>query len=155
VRRAYFSLGSNVGDRVAHLRQGVRTVAAGDLHRVSQVYETDPVSDISQDDFLNLVLEVETDATPHDLLERARAAERVARRVRTVRDGPRTLDVDVLLVGEETCDDAELTVPHPRMWERRFVLVPLAELAPELVTQAHLAAAVGAVRPLGTLDALR
>lgn len=155
MRRAYLSLGSNVGDRLAFLRLGVRVAAGDDAHRTSRVYETEPVSDVVQDDYLNLVLEVDTEASARDLLERARAAEAAAGRRRTVRDGPRTLDVDVLLVGEESWGDEDLVVPHPRMWERRFVLVPLAELAPDLVGDAALARAHGRVRALGTLETLR
>jgi 2-amino-4-hydroxy-6-hydroxymethyldihydropteridine diphosphokinase len=81
------------------------------------------------------VVELSTTLDPHALLEVARAAEAAARRVRGERWGPRTLDVDVLLVGDEHVDDAELTVPHPRMWDRTFVLVPLADLAPELAAE--------------------
>jgi 2-amino-4-hydroxy-6-hydroxymethyldihydropteridine diphosphokinase len=130
-------------------------VVAQDPPRLSQVYETEPVGGVAQDDFWNLVVEIRTEASPRELLGRAWAAEVAEGRVRDVRNGPRTLDVDVLLVGDLRCDDPEITVPHPRMWERRFVLVPLAELAPDLVPAAVLAAATGAVRPLGTLHSLR
>ena len=153
--KAYLSLGSNVGDRAAHLAAGVDLVAAGDPVRVSRVYETEPVGGVAQDDFWNLVIEIETNATPRELLERARRAEAERGRTRDVHWGPRTLDVDVLLVGDVVSDDPEITVPHPRMFERLFVLAPLAELAPELVGEDQLARGVGRVAPLGTLESLR
>ena len=134
---------------------GIDIVAELDAHRVSSVYETEPVGGVVQDDFWNLVIELLTDATPRELLTRARRAETARGRVRDVRGGPRTLDVDVLLVGDERSDDPEILIPHPRMYERSFVLVPLHELAPDLVTSAQLSAGVGAVSRLGTLEALR
>jgi 2-amino-4-hydroxy-6-hydroxymethyldihydropteridine diphosphokinase len=155
VRRAYFSLGSNMGDRGEHLAQGVAIAAGPDEFRVSRVYETVPVGGVTQDDYWNLVLEIVTDATLPELLERATSAERSRDRVRNVRWGPRTLDVDVLLVGNETSDDPDITVPHPRMYERSFVLVPLHELAPELVSDEQLGAGEGRVLALGTLESLR
>jgi 2-amino-4-hydroxy-6-hydroxymethyldihydropteridine diphosphokinase len=154
VRAAYFSLGSNMGDRAAHLRDGVQSVAGDDAHRVSRVYETEPVGGVVQEDFWNLVLEVTTDATLLELLERCRVAEARRDRTREVRWGPRTLDVDVLLVGNELSDDPAITIPHPRMWERAFVLAPLAELAPQLVDEARLATLSERVRVLGTLESL-
>jgi 2-amino-4-hydroxy-6-hydroxymethyldihydropteridine diphosphokinase len=155
VRRAYLSLGTNLGDRSEHLTAGIEIVAAHDSHRVSSVYQSEPVGGVAQDDFWNLVLELTTDATPRELLERAQAAEVARGRVRDVRWGPRSLDVDVLLVGDERSDEPEILLPHPRMYERSFVLVPLHELAPNLVTPAQLAAGVGAVTRLGTLETLR
>jgi len=155
VRLAYFSLGSNVGDRGEHLSAGVAITAGADDHRLSQVYETGPVGGVTQDDYWNVVLEVVTDATPRELLERARTAELARGRERRVQWGPRTLDVDVLLVGNETSDDPEILVPHPRMYERSFVLVPLHELAPELVSDEQLRAGEGRVAVLGTLESLR
>lgn len=155
MHRAYLSLGSNLGDRREHLAVGVDLVVENEAHRASSVYETEPVGGVVQDPYWNMVIEVTTDATAHELLARAHRAEEARGRVRDVRWGPRTLDVDVLLVGEERSDDPELTLPHPRMNERSFVLVPLHELAPELVTREQLDAGVGAVSRLGTLDSLR
>lgn len=151
--RAYLSLGSNVGDRGAHLAAGVAIVAAGQRHRLSRVYETEPVGGVAQDDYWNLVLELDTDLSPRELLGRARAAEAARGRERALRWGPRTLDVDVLWCEGVTSDDPELTLPHPRMFERAFVLAPLAELAPEIVGDA-LARATGRVVALGTLASL-
>jgi 2-amino-4-hydroxy-6-hydroxymethyldihydropteridine diphosphokinase len=155
VREAYLSLGSNLGDRAAHLRAGVTIVAATDPVRVSMVYETEPVGGVAQDDFWNLVIELSTGASAHELLERCRRAEEAERRVRDVRWGPRTLDVDVLLIGNERSDDPSILVPHPRMYERSFVLVPLHELRADLVSDEQLAAAAGRVVVLDTLDSLR
>lgn len=134
-RRAYLALGSNLGDRVANLQRALDGLAASAGVRVvavSDVYETDPVGP-AQPDYLNAVVALDTDLDPHALLGVAQALERAAHRVRGERWGPRTLDVDVLLVGDEHVDDPDLTVPHPRMWERGFVLAPLADVAPDLV----------------------
>ena len=152
--KAYLSLGSNIGNRAEHFAAVIDILAAGEMYRLSQVYETAPQGGVAQDDFWNLVMEIETSATPYELLDRARAAETERARTRTVRWGPRTLDVDVLLVGAIVSDDPELTIPHPRMWERRFVLAPLRELAPDLVSDELFASAHGEVRPLGTLSSL-
>jgi 2-amino-4-hydroxy-6-hydroxymethyldihydropteridine diphosphokinase len=134
---------------------GVDAVSAGDARRVSLVYETEPVGGVAQDDFWNVVVELVTDATPLELLARCQLAERRRGREREVRWGPRTLDADVLLVGDEVSDDPTVLVPHPRMWERRFVLAPLRELRPDLVDERALAAAKGRVIALATLETLR
>ena len=155
MRRCYLSLGSNVGDRAAHLAAGVEIVAEQDPYRLSAVYQSEPVGGVAQEDFWNLVMEVTTSASPHELLERCRRAEQARGRTREVRWGPRTLDADVLLVGEETSDDPEILVPHPRLYERSFVLVPLRELAPALVSEEQLRRGVGKVVELGTLESLR
>jgi 2-amino-4-hydroxy-6-hydroxymethyldihydropteridine diphosphokinase len=101
--------------------------------------------------YLNVVVELATAASPRQLLERCARLERDAQRVRGVRFGPRTLDADVLLVGTARVDEPDLVVPHPRLYERRFVLAPLADLAPELVSDEALASAIGSVSNLGTL----
>ncbi|MDP9402293.1 MAG: 2-amino-4-hydroxy-6-hydroxymethyldihydropteridine diphosphokinase [Actinomycetota bacterium] len=130
--RAFVALGSNLGDRSAHLRAAVAGLP--DVVSVSPVYETDPVGGPpGQGPFLNAVVELDTDLGPRQLLEAGRALEAAAGRERRVPDGPRTLDVDILLVDDLVVDDDDLVVPHPRMWERAFVLVPLHDLAPELV----------------------
>jgi len=149
--RAYLGLGSNLGDRQAHLRTAVAGI--DDTVRVSPVYETEPVGGpAGQGPYLNVVVELETTHSPRELLELARRLEADAGRVRTVRHGPRTLDVDVLLVGDLVVADPDLVVPHPRMWERRFVLAPLAVLAPEIVPADALERAGGTVRCLGRLS---
>ena len=124
-----------------------------DVAEVSRVYETDPVGGPGdQPPFLNVVVELATHLGPRALLDVARSLEDSAGRVRAERFGPRTLDVDVLLVGEVEVAEPDLVVPHPRMWERRFVLVPLSDLAPELVPTDLLANATGEVRPVGRLE---
>ena len=134
--RAYLGLGSNLGDRLAHLQAAVDGLAAApDVHvvAVSRVYETAPIGGPPQDDYLNAVVAVDTVLDPHELLAVAQRLEAGEQRVRAERWGPRTLDVDVLLVGDEHVDEPDLVVPHPRMSERAFVLVPLADVAPDLV----------------------
>lgn len=149
--RAFLGLGSNMGDRQAHLRQAV--AALPDLVELSPVYETEPVGGPpGQAAYLNLVAELDTELSGRELLMLARRLEKAAGRVRTVKDGPRTLDVDVLLVGDLVIDEPELVVPHPRMWERRFVVEPLADLAPDLVPPSVRIASGGEVRLLGKLQ---
>jgi 2-amino-4-hydroxy-6-hydroxymethyldihydropteridine diphosphokinase len=151
---SYVSLGSNLGDRIGFLRLGVAVVAAGDPMRLSPVYETEPVGGPAQGPYLNLVVELDTPATPRELFERCQAAERAAGRTRAERFGPRTLDADLLVAGGRTVNDDDLVVPHPRMTQRRFVLQPLFDLAPALVDPDQLAASEGSVERIGTLDAL-
>ncbi len=152
-RRAFIGLGSNLGDRRALLRAAVEGLeAAGDVVAVSPLYETEPVGGPEgQGPYLNVVVELSTGDTPRELLERCRALEAAAGRVRTVHWGPRTLDADVLWVQGCEVDEPDLTVPHPRLWERRFVVQPLADLAPDLVTSEQLRASGGDVVPVGNL----
>jgi 2-amino-4-hydroxy-6-hydroxymethyldihydropteridine diphosphokinase len=151
VTRAFLALGSNLGDRLANLRGALHGIP--DVVGVSSVYETEPVGGPGgQGAYLNAVVELDTERSPRELLEIAKSLERAAGRVRGERWGPRTLDIDVLLVGEQAVAEEDLEVPHPRMWERRFVLVPLAEVAPDVVPEAALDAAGGAVRLIGTLE---
>ena len=152
--RAYFSFGTNLGDRADYLRRGVTIVAAADPWRLSAVYETDPVGGVAQDDFWNCVLEIETVASPDELFARLVDAETAADRRRDVRWGPRTLDVDLIWIDDVSVESEHLVVPHPRVWERRFVLVPWAELRPDLVSDEALTRASGEVRRLGTLSEL-
>jgi 2-amino-4-hydroxy-6-hydroxymethyldihydropteridine diphosphokinase len=133
VRRAYLGLGSNLGDRHAHLQAAVDGLARTPglaVVGVSPVYETAPVGGPAQDDYLNAVVALDTELSAHDLLRIAQGLEAAEHRLRRERWGPRTLDVDVLLVGDEVVDDPDLVVPHPRLTERAFVLVPLADLDP-------------------------
>ncbi len=151
-RRAFVGLGSNLGDRRATLRKAVEGLrAGGDVVAVSPLYETEPIGGPAQGPYLNVVVELATRDDPRRLLQRCQALEEEAGRVRTVRWGPRTLDADVLWVEGCTVDEPGLTVPHLRLWERRFVVQPLADLAPELVTAEQLAAAGGDVTRVGSL----
>ena len=151
--RAFIGLGSNLGDRRVTLRQAVRALqVGGDVVAVSPLYETEPVGGPEdQGPYLNLVVELATSDGPRELLARCQSLEQDAHRVRTVRWGPRTLDADVLLVGDLAVHDPDLIVPHPRMWERRFVVQPLKDLAPDLVAEARLIASRGEVVNVGTL----
>lgn len=139
-RRAYLGIGSNLGDRLAALQGALDGLVATDGVRVvavSSVYETEPVGGPEQPEFLNAVVAVDTSLSPHSLLALAQRLEAAAQRVRAERWGPRTLDVDVLLVGDDEVCTPDLEIPHPRMWERGFVMAPLAELAPELAPERH------------------
>jgi 2-amino-4-hydroxy-6-hydroxymethyldihydropteridine diphosphokinase len=128
---AVLSIGANLGDRLGHLQTAVDTFRPW-LRGVSPVYETAPWGPIEQDDYLNAVLLVaDPEATPADWLARAHAAERAAGRTRDVRWGPRTLDVDVIVVDDTISDDPALTLPHPRAAERAFVLVPWLAIDPD------------------------
>jgi 2-amino-4-hydroxy-6-hydroxymethyldihydropteridine diphosphokinase len=155
--RAFLGLGSNLGDRWTHLRRAVDQLRAGGrapVTAVSSVYETEPMGGPDgQGPYLNLVVELALapGTDPYGLLEECRRLEAAAGRVRATRWGPRTLDADLLWMDGVVLDDPELTVPHPRIRERRFVLAPLGELAPDLVDDAAIEASGGRVAVVGTL----
>jgi 2-amino-4-hydroxy-6-hydroxymethyldihydropteridine diphosphokinase len=128
----YLSLGSNVGDRRKHLREAFqRLEAAGQVVLVSSFYETEPVEFTDQEWFLNCVVALETTKTPEQLMTALLQIEREMGRRRTQNKGPRNIDLDILLFGDLVVDAPELSIPHPTMHLRRFVLEPLAEIAPE------------------------
>jgi 2-amino-4-hydroxy-6-hydroxymethyldihydropteridine diphosphokinase len=130
----YLSLGSNVGNREGHLRQAIAALPPSgvQVQQVSSIYETEPVDYLDQPWFLNCVLEAQTDLEPPALLATLRAIESQLGSQKQFAKGPRKIDLDILLYGDLTIATPELEVPHPRMLERRFVLTPLAELAPNL-----------------------
>jgi 2-amino-4-hydroxy-6-hydroxymethyldihydropteridine diphosphokinase len=130
----YLSLGSNVGDREKNLRDAIARLpgAGARVTRVSSLYETEPVDFTEQPWFLNCVVEAETELPALELLHSLRAIEARAGSKKEFAKGPRLLDIDILVYGDATIDTPELQVPHPRMTERRFVLEPLAEVAPDL-----------------------
>jgi len=132
--RSYLSLGSNLGDRDINLRRAIDALQAGCVHalRVSPVYETEPVDYLDQEWFLNQIVECETSLPPRDVLALIAKTERALGRIRDVPKGPRTIDIDILFYGAEIIDAPDLEIPHPRIAERRFVLAPLADLAPDL-----------------------
>jgi 2-amino-4-hydroxy-6-hydroxymethyldihydropteridine diphosphokinase len=138
---SYVGLGSNLGDREEYLRRALELLRAEpdiDVTGVSSVRETDPVGILDQPRFLNAVARVETDLGPRHLLDRLLATERMLGRRRDgPRFGPRTIDLDLLLYGDEEIDEPGLTVPHPRLAERLFVVEPLHELDPALVVPGH------------------
>src|ERR1700678_4296412 len=130
----YLSLGSNVGDRETQLRDAqTRLGAAGRVAAVSSFYETEPVEFTQQPWFLNCAAALETDQTPQQLMTAILAIEEEMGRRRVQRKGPRSIDIDILLYGDEIVDSSDLTIPHPAMQHRRFVLEPLAEIAPEVL----------------------
>lgn len=132
--RVYLSLGSNMGARAANIARAVEELGRRvRVVRESSLYETEPVEFREQPWFLNSVIEAETELEPQELMEAALETERSLGRERRVRKGPRVVDIDLLLYGDRVIHTRELDIPHPRMAERRFVLVPLAEIAPDAV----------------------
>ncbi|WAA09464.1 2-amino-4-hydroxy-6-hydroxymethyldihydropteridine diphosphokinase [Fervidibacillus albus] len=128
---AYLSLGSNIGRREEYLSRAIKQLEETGqivITNFSSIYETDPVGYKNQSNFLNMVIEVRTKLTPEQLLKAGLTIEKRLGRKRDIRFGPRTIDIDVLLFNEERIQTNELTVPHPRMNERSFVLIPLAEM---------------------------
>ncbi|MCM3227640.1 2-amino-4-hydroxy-6-hydroxymethyldihydropteridine diphosphokinase [Terribacillus saccharophilus] len=136
MKQAWIALGSNIAPRETYLQQAIQMLSEHEeikLNQVSTVYETEPVGYENQDQFLNLVAEVETSLDPMELLRICQKIEQDLGRKRIIRWGPRTVDLDILLYSTENMNVEELILPHPRMHERAFVLVPLAEIAPELL----------------------
>ncbi len=131
---AYLSCGSNMGDRIANLNSAIRDLRAGSIvvRRFSSVYETEPVGFREQPWFMNIALEIDTDLTPHEMLAGCRKIETAHGRIRSFTGAPRPLDLDILLFDNLILDEPSLQIPHPRMAERRFVLEPLAQIAPEV-----------------------
>jgi 2-amino-4-hydroxy-6-hydroxymethyldihydropteridine diphosphokinase len=147
----YLGLGSNMGDREALLRAALERLDTPDLRllRVSSAYETEPVGLREQAWFFNVAAEFETVLFPKQLLHRTSRVEKELGRRRTVPNGPRTIDIDILLYGDSVVKTEELEIPHPRYQERRFVLAPLAELKPDLrdpVTGKTVSELLGALR---------
>lgn len=135
MRKAFISIGSNIGDRLKHLKEAVRALHSHEgisVLSVSSIYETEPVGYSDQADFLNLATGIETELSAHELLAVCQEIERELGRVRDVRWGPRTVDLDILLYNNDLIETEDLVVPHPRMHERAFVLIPLLEIAPAI-----------------------
>jgi 2-amino-4-hydroxy-6-hydroxymethyldihydropteridine diphosphokinase len=133
---AFVGIGSNLGDRETHLRTALEALAAEDgidVVAVSRLRETEPVGPVEQEPFLNGAVQVATELPPRELLARLLNVEERLGRVRGERFGPRTIDLDLLVYGDEIVDEPGLTLPHPRLHERRFAVEPLAELAPALI----------------------
>lgn len=139
-----------MGERRRTLKEAVDSLPR--VTAVSGVYETDPMGGpAGQGKYLNLVVAIESDATPHQLLGMCHRLESAAGRVRGERWGPRPLDIDILYIDGEQVDEPDLQVPHPRMWERKFVLAPLADVAPELLYEGWEDRAEGWVTPVEPL----
>jgi 2-amino-4-hydroxy-6-hydroxymethyldihydropteridine diphosphokinase len=133
---AFVGIGSNLGDRETHLRAALEALATEDgidIVAVSRLRETEPVGPVEQGPFLNGAVQVTTELLPCELLARLLNIEERLGRVRGERFGPRTIDLDLLVYGDEIVDEPGLTLPHPRLHERRFAVEPLAELAPALI----------------------
>ena len=132
---AFLSLGSNMGDRARNIVQALEALASqgGRLVKQSSLYETEPFELREQDWFVNCVVEFETNLRPQELMQVLLRIERSMGRERTVPKGPRIIDMDILLFGSEVVKELHLEIPHPRMADRRFVLVPFAEIAPDAV----------------------
>lgn len=143
------ALGSNLGDRMAYLRTAVD--GFDDVDGISDVYETKPVGGPEQGAYLNMVLRLRTSVSAQELLAQCRARELEAGRVHVVRWGPRTLDADLLWIDGERVDTPDLVVPHPRMYERDFVLVPLADVGPDVLPDGYEPGAADGVVHLGPL----
>ena len=129
--RCYMSLGSNMGDKEDNLRRAVNLlIDSGRIRdlRASSIYVTEPVGYADQDDFYNICICFDTDLEPMELLDLSQSIESELHRVRTIKNGPRTIDLDILLYGDEKIKNKRLIVPHERMFERAFVLIPLSEL---------------------------
>ncbi len=149
-RKAYLGLGSNLGDRWSFIRHAVQSLKG--VVAVSPVYETEPIGGPDgQDPYLNLVIAVETAETPFELLNTVRKIEEDAKRERKQRWGARTLDIDILTIGNLQVNSPNLEVPHPRMFDRKFVLVPLRDLNPELISDKMINFAIGDVTCVGTI----
>lgn len=132
----YLGIGTNLGDRLSNIKQALRLLANIEgvkVVRHSSIYETEPVGYLEQPFFLNMVCQLQTWLTPRQLLLQTQKIEQILKRVRTVRWGPRTMDLDILLFGNRIIQQPDLVIPHPRMLERSFVMVPLAELASDLI----------------------
>jgi 2-amino-4-hydroxy-6-hydroxymethyldihydropteridine diphosphokinase len=148
---AYLSLGSNIGDRAGNLREAIeRLRSLGEVGAVSSLYETEPIEYTEQPWFVNCAVKLETSLTATQLLGGILEIEKKMGRHREKKKGPRNIDLDILLYGDRIVDGPELTIPHPAMHERRFVLVPLAEIAPEVK---HLASKKTVRELLQTLGA--
>lgn len=129
---AYLSIGSNIGDRLQFLKDAVEKVAAHSdiqVERVSDIYETDPVGYTDQAAFLNIAVKLATSLAPHDLLAVCQSVEQELGRKRLIRWGPRTVDLDILVYNDENIESDDLVIPHPRMAERAFVVIPLASIS--------------------------
>jgi 2-amino-4-hydroxy-6-hydroxymethyldihydropteridine diphosphokinase len=130
----FLSLGSNLGNRAKNLAAAARLLRENGIEvlRASSLYETEPVDHLDQPWFLNQVIEVRSSLDPHALLKLAKSVESAIKRVPTVAKGPRTIDIDILFAGDTVLDTPDLVIPHPRLAQRNFVLVPLCEIAPEV-----------------------
>lgn len=135
MNRVYLSLGSNLGNREENLKKAIHLISQNEdikINRISSIYETEPIGFKEQDWFLNMVIEIETGLEPHVLLNYILNVERNMGRVREIKWGPRIIDIDILLYDDIEIKDRDLQIPHPRMLDRAFVLIPLVEINPDI-----------------------
>ena len=133
---AYLGLGSNIGDRISNIKDAINRLDKSDgicMKKASSLYETEPVGYVDQPDFINCVVEIETELDPYQLLDVVQNIEKKMGRTRNLRWGPRIIDIDILLFDDIKVKTDVLEIPHPRMMERSFVMVPLSEIASEIV----------------------
>lgn len=133
--KAYLSLGSNMGEKKEYIDEALRKISHHpdiEVLQTSSYYETEPVGYLDQDTFINIVTEIKTTLGPHELLSYCNLIEEELHRKRVIRWGPRTIDIDILIFGEYQSQEEKLTIPHPRMTERAFVMVPLYEIARDI-----------------------
>ena len=135
----FLGLGSNLADREKNIKNAVRLLQNRHfiVDKISTLIETEPVGFLDQGKFLNAVLKGTTQLSPVDLLWHTQSIEKKLKRMRTIPNGPRTIDIDILLYDQERISTPRLTIPHPRMWERDFVLGPLKEIEPDFVLELH------------------
>lgn len=138
MHNVFISLGSNIGDRFSYLKSAIELLGNSPnvrIKKISSIYETEPVGYTDQDSFLNAVVEIATDLSPHQLLDFTQDIEKKLQRERTIRWGPRTIDLDILMYNQENIKTERLIIPHPRMFDRAFVLIPLTEIYPEMKSE--------------------
>lgn len=142
MNKAYLALGSNIGDKKKHLKSAIDIINSNEnikLNKISSLYKTAPIGYTEQDWFLNAVIEIDTNLKPLELLDVCQFVETELKRKRIIHWGPRTIDVDVLLFNEEEINHDRLLVPHPRMHERAFVMIPLSEINPNALVKGKTA----------------
>ncbi len=135
-KKIYIALGSNLGNRNKNLETSLKEISKfAEITKKSSIYETKPIGYKDQGDFLNMVIEIETELSPTDLMIKLHEIEHKMGRTRRKKNGPRTIDLDILLYKDEIVSEPNLKIPHPRMYKRKFVLEPLAEIAPHIIIQ--------------------
>jgi len=134
MQRVFIAIGSNLGDKISNCRRAIDEIAGFcEIVKVSSLYETEPVGNEDQPNFINSVAEIRTDLSPHELLTHLNRIEEKLGRVRSEKWGPRTIDLDIIFYGDQIIKDDNLIIPHPRAHLRRFVLEPICEIAPEFI----------------------